>query len=76
MDNRGVTDLGFIFNAGYMAGFAMAVYVPLLLYMNHRFLPKSAKPGILCTIMMIIASIVYVGFAISSIRWEIIALTG
>ena len=70
MDNRGVTDLGFIFNAGYMAGFAMAVY------MNHRFLPKSAKPGILCTIMMIIASIVYVGFAISSIRWEIIALTG
>ena len=54
----------------------MAVYVPLLLYMNHRFLPKSVKPGKLCTIMMIIASVVYVGFALSSIRWEIITLTG
>ena len=76
MDNMGVTDLGFIFNAGYMAGFAMAVYVPLLLYMNYRYLPKSARPGVLSTIMMIIASAVYVGFAISSIRWEISSWMG
>lgn len=76
MDNIGVTDLGFIFNAGYMAGFAMAVYVPLLLYMNYRYLPKSARPGFLPTIMMIVASAIYVGFALSSIRWEISSWMG
>jgi len=71
MELRGVSELGFLFNAAYMGGFAMAIYVPLTLYMNHRFLPRSARPGLLCTIMMIIASLVYVGFAVSSIVWEI-----
>ena len=28
-----------------MGGFAMALYVPLTLYINRRFLPKFAKPG-------------------------------
>jgi len=54
-----------------MGGFAVAIYVPLTLYMNHRFLPRSARPGLHCTIMMIIASLVYVGFAVTSIVWEI-----
>ncbi|MDP6456705.1 MAG: Nramp family divalent metal transporter [Candidatus Marinimicrobia bacterium] len=76
MENRGVTDLGFLFNAGYMGGFAMAIYVPLTLYMNYRYLPKSVRPGVFSTIMMIIASAVYIGFAISSIRWEISAWIG
>ena len=71
MEQRGITDLGFLFSAAYMGGFAMAIYVPLTLYINWRHLPKSARPGSLCTVMMIIASLVYVGFAISSIYWEI-----
>ena len=71
MEQLNVSELGFLFNAAYMGGFAMALYVPLTLYMNYRFLPKFAKPKTISTIMMFIASTVYVGFAISSIIWEI-----
>ncbi len=71
MEQRGITELGFLFNAAYIGGFAMAIYVPLTLYINLRYLPKAAKPGLICTAMMILASLVYVGFAISCIGWEI-----
>ncbi len=71
MEQRGVSELGFLFNAAYMGGFAMAIYVPLTLYINHRFLPKVAKPGWICTAAMVIASLVYIGFAVASIVWEI-----
>ncbi len=71
MERKGVSELGFLFNAAYMGGFAMAIYVPLMLYINHRFLPKAAKPGFLCTLMMSIASLVYIGFAVYCIVWEI-----
>lgn len=76
MEQMGVSELGFLFNAAYMGGFAMALYVPLTLYINRRFLPKFAKPGGICTTMMILASLVYVGFAVSSIIWEIGRLIG
>ena len=71
MERMGVSELGFLFNAAYMGGFAMAIYVPLTLFINHRYLPKFAKPGWLCTVMMGIASLVYVGFAVYCIIWEI-----
>ena len=76
MEQMGVSELGFLFNAAYMGGFAMALYVPLTLYINLRFLPKFAKPGGVCTTMMVLASLVYVGFAVSSIIWEIGRLIG
>ena len=44
MEQLNVSELGFLFNAAYMGGFAMAIYVPLTLYMNYRFLPDFAKP--------------------------------
>jgi len=72
MEQFGVQDLGFLFNAAYMGGFAMAVYVPLTLFINLRYLPKSARPGWICTPMMIIASLVYVGFAVASLWWEVL----
>lgn len=71
MESRGVSELGFLFNAAYMGGYAMAVYCPLMLYMNHRFLPRVARPGILCTAMMVVASMVYGTFAVMSLYWEI-----
>ncbi len=71
MEQLNVSELGFLFNAAYMGGFAMALYVPLTLYMNRRFLPEFAKPKALSTFMMLLASCVYVGFAISSIIWEV-----
>ena len=48
----------------------MAIYVPLLLIANHKYLPLSAKPGTVCTIMMVIASAVYITFAVSCLIWE------
>ena len=75
-EQMGVSELGFLFNAAYMGGFAMALYVPLTLYINRRFLPKFARPGGICTTMMILASLIYVGFAVSSIIWEIGRLIG
>jgi len=63
--------LGVLFNAAYMGGFAMAIYVPLTLIMNLRYLPTSAKPGPLHIGMMVIASLVYGGFAIACLYWEI-----
>lgn len=70
------SDLGFLFNAAYMGGFAMAIYVPLTLYINLRYLPKSAKPGPVCVVMMIIVSCVYVGFAVACIVDEVIRWVG
>jgi hypothetical protein len=76
MERHQVSDLSFLFNAAYMGGFAMAVYVPLTLYMNLKMLPKTARPGLLCTLMMTLGSTIYIGFAISCIYWEIASRFG
>lgn len=71
LERQGISELGFLFNAAYVGGFAMAVYVPLRIYINLRFLPKAARPSLMCVVMMSVASIVYVGFALSCIAWEV-----
>jgi len=76
MEARGVTELHFLFNAAYIGGFAMAVYTPLLLFMNHKHLPKSAQPGPVHSFFMIVASLVYGGFAIACLLWEFGILEG
>ena len=76
MEQYDVSDLGFLFNAAYMGGFAMAVYVPLTLLINLKYLPRLARPGIVCTTMMVLASCVYVGFAVYCILWELGRLIG
>ena len=67
----GISELGFLFNAAYMGGFAMAIYTPLLLWMNLRHLPRSARPGYLNIAMMVFASILYVGFALFCLKDEV-----
>ena len=62
-----VTGLGFIFNAALLGGFSMAMYVPLMLYLNLRYLPVSARPGPVCIAMMLVASGVYGSFAVYSL---------
>ena len=57
-ERMGISNLGILFSAAYMGGFAMAIYVPLQLYCNLKYLPKSARPGPICISMMIIASCV------------------
>lgn len=66
----GKTELGFLFNAAYVGGFAMAVYCPLTLWLNLKHLPPSARPGPLNIVMMSIASAVYVGFALYCLGTE------
>jgi hypothetical protein len=71
MESRGITDLGFIFNSAYMGGFAMAVYTPVVLWMNLRRLPRPARPRMLNVVMVGIAAVVYVGFALLSLANEL-----
>ena len=53
-----------------LGGFTMAVYTPLILFANLRFLPKEVRPGPLNIVMMSIASLVYVGFAVTCLAHE------
>lgn len=62
-----IAGLDFLFISAVLGGFAMAVYVPLLLYMNLKYLPKSAKPGIINIFFMILASAMYISFALYTI---------
>jgi hypothetical protein len=63
LEAMNVSELGFLFNAAYVGGFAMAVYTPLLLYVNLRHLPRSARPGWMSVGLLVLSSCVYVGFA-------------
>jgi len=67
LEQVGVSDLGFLFNAAYIGGFAMAVFTPLMLYINMRHLPKSARPRLLNIIMVSLASVIYISLAIVSL---------
>lgn len=71
-----IKQLGVLFNAAYMGGFAMAIYVPLTLYMNLKFLPKSARPGAAHIVMCVLASVLYIGFSVYCIWWEISSRLG
>ncbi len=62
-----VTGLGFVFNSALLGGLAMALYVPLLLYMNLRVLPPSARPGPLNVAAVVCAGVVYGVFALYSL---------
>ncbi|MCC6680442.1 MAG: Nramp family divalent metal transporter [Phycisphaeraceae bacterium] len=66
-----VSVLGFLFNAAYVGGFAMAVYTPLLLYLNLRHLPRSARPRLPQVLIVSVIALVYVGFAVYCLLWEL-----
>lgn len=74
MEYLGISELGFLFNAAYIGGFAMALYTPLILWMNLRHLPRSTRPGPLNIVMMILASAVYMGFALFCAGNELLGL--
>ena len=58
-----IAGLDFLFIAALMGGFVMAVYVPMILYMNLTRLPKSARPGWINILFMVLASAMYISFA-------------
>jgi hypothetical protein len=57
----------FLFLTGFSGGIAMAIYCPLTMRLNRRFLPASARPGPLMTALMGVASLFYAGYAVYSL---------
>jgi hypothetical protein len=57
----------FLFLTGFSGGIAMAIYCPLTLVMNRRFLPAAATPGWIMTALMALTSLFYAGYAVYSI---------
>ena len=54
----------------------MAGYVPALLYMNMKYLPPSARPGPVNIIMMSLASLIYISFALYTLWTKVGAWFG
>lgn len=70
LEAQGITEMGYLFNAAYVGGICMAVYAPVLLWVNRTRLPPSARPGALCTVMASLAALFYVVFSAASLWWE------
>jgi hypothetical protein len=56
-----------LFLTGFSGGIAMAIYCPLTIVLNRRFLPVSARPGRWMTAFMGVASLFYMGYAVYSV---------
>ena len=69
-----VTVLDFFFIGAMLGGFAMAGYVPMLLYMNLKYLPQSARPRPLNIVMTAIGAATYISFAVYTIASKIIEI--
>lgn len=63
----GITSFNTILYNALINGFAMALYVPAMLYVNLRFLPKSARPHLVNIVFVGAAAAIYVGFAVFAI---------
>ncbi len=46
-----------------LGGLTMAVYTPMLLYLNNRRLPKEVRPGFFSNAMLVLASLFYISFS-------------
>jgi len=66
-----VSVLDFFFLSAVIAGFSMAAYVPLMLYMNLKVLPKSARPRALNIVMVGIGGAVYISFAVYTVWFKV-----
>ena len=64
-----VSMLDFFFINAAINGGAMAIWVPLILYINIRHLPKSARPHPINIGMMLIATLFFMSFALYTV-WD------
>ena len=69
--NIGILD--FFFISAVIGGFSMAVYVPMILYMNMKYLPAPIRPGAINIIMVGIGALVYITFSLYTL-WTKIGL--
>ena len=58
-----ISALDFFFISATLSGFAMAGYVPALLYMNMRYLPRDVRPGVINIVMVSLGALIYIAFA-------------
>lgn len=61
--------LPFLVISGVLGGLTMAIYTPILIYMNNARLPKPLRPGIFTNVAMIIVALFY-GFFAVKIIWQ------
>ena len=59
--------LPFLLGAGFFGGIAMAVYAPLTLLINWRYLPPPFRPTNFRVAVLAAVSIFYVAFAVVAI---------
>lgn len=58
----------FLIASSALGGFVMALYTPLLLYLNNTKLPKALRPGIVTNIVLVGASLFYLYFAVVIVK--------
>ncbi len=63
----------FLLSAGFFGGIAMAIYCPLTLIINLRFLPPAARPGPIRVTILGLVSLFYVAFAVVAV-WNVLVL--
>lgn len=56
--------LALLTTSAVLGGMTMAIYTPLLLYMNNYELPKPLRPGLVTNLMLSIASLFYISFSV------------
>jgi hypothetical protein len=75
-DTFQVSALDFLFLNAVSNGFAMAVYVPLILYLNLKLLPPAARPKPLNIVMVGLGASVYISFALYTVGAKIASWLG
>ena len=71
-----VSALDFFFISAMISGFGMAAYVPTVLYMNLRCLPKAVRPGPVNIVMVAIAAATYISFAVYTVGAKLVEWLG
>ncbi len=63
----------FLLSAGFFGGIAMAIYCPLTLAINLRFLPPAVRPGRVRIALLVAISAFYTVFAVAAV-WNVVAV--
>ena len=67
-----VSALDFFFISAMLSGFAMAAYVPTVLYMNLKHLPAAIRPKPVNILMVSIGAATYISFAVYTVAAKVI----
>ena len=71
-----VSALDFFFISAMISGFAMAAYVPMVLYMNLRHLPAEVRPKPVNILMVSIGAATYISFAAYTVGAKLVEWFG